>query len=293
MLPAEVLKKIKRIHIRSSRMADTMMAGRYRSVFKGAGMEFEEVREYSPGDEIRSIDWKVSARMGRPFIKQFREEREMVVMLLIDMSRSGFFGTGENLKVDKAAEVASVLAFNAIKNGDKVGAIFFTDRVEQYIPPKNGSAHIWRVIREIFTFSPESRGTDIDEAVAFLARVCRKRTVSFVISDFLAEPCTRTLRLVGKKHELISILLSDPGDFLLPDAGLLTTRDFETGQAVLLDLSDRRCREKVRQVKLAEKAEIMDELKRAGVDIIELSTEASTTDALTRYFSWREGRRRR
>ncbi|WP_300668142.1 DUF58 domain-containing protein [Desulfoluna sp.] len=292
MLAAEVLKKIKRIHIRSSRMADTMMAGHYRSVFKGAGMEFEEVREYSPGDEIRSIDWKVSARMGRPFIKQFREEREMVVMLLIDMSRSGFFGTGENLKVDKAAEVASVLAFNAIKNGDKVGAIFFTDKVEQYIPPKNGTAHIWRVIREIFTFKPESRGTDIDEAVAFLGRVCRKRTVSFVISDFLAESCTRTLRLVGKKHELISILLSDPGDFLLPGAGLLTARDFETGQTVLLDLSDRRCREKIREIKLAEKAEIMDEMKRAGVDLIDLSTEASTTDALTRYFTWREGRRR-
>jgi len=292
MLAAEVLKKIKRIHIRSSRMADTMMAGHYRSVFKGAGMEFEEVREYSPGDEIRSIDWKVSARMGHPFIKQFREEREMVVMLLIDMSRSGFFGTGENLKVDKAAEVASVIAFNAIKNGDKVGAIFFTDQVEQYIPPKNGSAHIWRVIREIFTFKPESRSTDIEEAVAFLARVCRKRTVSFVISDFLVEPCTRTLRRVGKKHELISILLSDPGDFLLPGAGLLTARDFETGHTVLLDLSDRRCREKVRQIKLAEKAEIMDEMKRAGVDIIDLSTEASTTDALTRYFTWREGRRR-
>jgi len=292
MLPAEVLKKIKRIHIRSRRMADTMMAGHYRSVFKGAGMEFEEVREYSPGDEIRSIDWKVSARMGRPFIKQFREEREMVVMLLIDMSRSGFFGTGDNLKVDKAAEVASVLAFNAIKNGDKVGAIFFTDKVEQYIPPKNGSAHIWRVIREIFTFKPESRGTDIDEAVAFLARVCRKRTVSFVISDFLAEPCTRTLRLVGRKHELISILLSDPGDFQLPGAGLLAARDFETGQSVILDLSDRHTREKVTQVKLAEKTDIMDEMKRAGVDIIDLSTEASTTDALTRYFTWREGRRR-
>ncbi|VFQ47065.1 DUF58 domain-containing protein [Desulfoluna butyratoxydans] len=292
MLPAEVLKKIKRIHIRSRRMADTMMAGHYRSVFKGAGMEFEEVREYTPGDEIRSIDWKVSARMGRPFIKQFREEREMVVMLLIDMSRSGFFGTGENLKVDKAAEVASVIAFNAIKNGDKVGAIFFTDRVEQYIPPKNGSAHIWRVIREIFTFTPSSRGTDIEEAVAFLARVCRKRTVSFVISDFLSDPCTRTLRLVGRKHELISILLSDPGDFLLPSGGLLTTRDFETGRTVVLDVSSRRCREKVRQVKLAEKAEIMDEMKRAGLDVIELSTEASTTDALTRYFTWREGRRR-
>lgn len=292
MLPAEVLKKIKRIHIRSRRMADTMMAGHYRSVFKGAGMEFEEVREYSPGDEIRSIDWKVSARMGRPFIKQFREEREMVVMLLIDMSRSGFFGTGENLKVDKAAEVASVLAFNAIKNGDKVGAVFFTDKVERYIPPKNGSAHIWRVIREIFTFKPESRGTDIDAAVAFLGRVCRKRTVSFLISDFLAEPCTRTLRLVGRKHELISILLSDPGDFLLPGAGLLTARDFETGRTVLLDLSDRRTREKVRSIKLAEKAEIMDEMKRAGLDIIDLSTEASTTDALTRYFTWREGRRR-
>ena len=292
MLAPEILKKIKQIHIKSRRMADTMMAGHYRSVFKGAGMEFEEVREYSPGDEIRSIDWKVSARMGRPFIKQFREEREMVVMLLIDMSRSGFFGTGEHLKVEKAAEVASVLAFNAIKSGDKVGAIFFTDQVEHYIPPKSGSAHIWRVIRAIFTFQPVSQGTDIDTAVAFLGRVSRKRTVSFIISDFISESCTRTLRLVGRRHELVSILLSDPGDFLLPGAGLLTARDFETGETVCLDLSDSGTQETIRQMKWAQKTQVMDEMKRASIDIIDLSTEASTADALTRYFTWREGRRR-
>ena len=217
----------------------------------------------------------------------------MVVMLLIDMSRSGFFGTGEELKVDKAAEVASVIAFNAIKNGDKVGAIFFTDQVELYIPPKNGSAHIWRVIREIFTFKPQSRGTDIDEAVAFLNRVCRKKTVSFVISDFLAESCTQTLRLVGRRHELISILLSDPGDFALPKAGLLTVKDPETLETHLLDLSNPKVRKKVAAVKEEEKQAIVEESRRAGVDVIDLSTHASTTDVLTRYFSWREGRRRR
>ena len=292
MLPADVLKKIKRVHINSRRMADTMMAGHYRSVFKGVGMEFEEVREYAPGDEIRSIDWNVSARMGRPFVKKFREEREMVVMLLIDMSRSGFFGTGESLKVDKAAEVAAVIAFNAIKNGDKVGAIFFTDQVELYIPPKNGTSHIWRVIREIFTFKPASKGTRIDEAGAYLNRVCRKKTVAFVISDFMAPPSTQSFRLVGRRHELISVFLSDPGDDALPCGGLVTVKDPETGRSLLLDLSKKAVRKEVERIKRTEKKEIEDEMRRARVDLIDLSTEASTADVLTRYFAWREGRRR-
>jgi uncharacterized protein (DUF58 family) len=185
MLSPETIRKIKKIHIKTGRMVNTMMAGQYRSVFRGTGIEFEEVRDYSPGDDVKHIDWKVSARLGRPFIKLYREEREMVVMLLIDMSASQRFGTTDNLKLEVAAEIAAVLAFNAIRNNDRVGVILFTDRVEKYIPPKKGSAHIWRVTKEIFTFEPQHRRTDIDAAVAYLGKVSKKKTVSFVISDFL------------------------------------------------------------------------------------------------------------
>jgi len=168
MLSPDLIKKIKKVHIKSRRQVDTMMAGQYKSVFRGSGMEFEEVREYSPGDEVKTIDWKVSARMGKPFIKLYKEEREVVVMLLVDMSASGKFGTSGMMKLETAAEIASILAFNAIKNNDKVGVILFTDRVEKYIPPKKGSSHIWRVIKEIFSFNPEHTGSAIDEAVQFL-----------------------------------------------------------------------------------------------------------------------------
>ena len=191
MLAPELIKKIKKVHIKTGRMVNTLMAGQYRSVFRGAGIEFEEVREYTPGDDVKSIDWKVSARMGKPFIKRYREEREQMVMLLVDMSGSGRFGTTESIKRETAAEIAAILAFNAIRNNDKVGAILFTDQVERYIPPKKGSAHVWRLIREIFTFQPEHTGTDIVAAVNFLARVCRKRTVAFLVSDFLAEDFSR------------------------------------------------------------------------------------------------------
>jgi len=182
MLPAELIKKIKKIHIRSGRIVNTMMAGQYKSVFRGSGIEFEEVREYTPGDEVKDIDWKVSARMGRPYVKRYCEERELVVMLLLDMSASGNFGTTDSLKNETAAQIASILAFSAIRNNDKVGAILFTDRVEKYIPPKKGSGHVWRVIKEFFAHTPQHKGTDIQNAIAYLGRVSRKRTISFINS---------------------------------------------------------------------------------------------------------------
>ncbi|MBW2366797.1 MAG: DUF58 domain-containing protein, partial [Deltaproteobacteria bacterium] len=181
MLPHDLIKKIKRIHIRSGRLVNNMMAGQYRSVFRGSGIEFEEVREYCPGDEVKSIDWKVSARMGRPYIKRYREERERLVMLLVDMSASGGFGTTDALKKEVAVEAAAILAFNAIRSNDRVGAILFTDQVEKYIPPQKGAAHVWRVIKEIYTFEPVHRKTDIECAIRYLGRVCRKRSLSFLI----------------------------------------------------------------------------------------------------------------
>lgn len=292
MLSPELIKKIKRIHIKSSRQVNTMMAGHYKSVFRGTGIEFEEVREYTPGDEVKSIDWKVSARMGRPFVKVYREERELVVMLLVDMSASGCFGTTENLKKESAAEIAAILAFNAIRNNDKVGAILFTDRVEKYIPPKKGSAHVWRVIKEIFAFTPRHKGTDIQYAVQYLGRVCRKRTISFLISDFLSTDYLHPLKTASKKHEFIGVFLSDPGDFILPAAGILSVEDFETGEALRFDASDPKTRRLFRANKLREYNKTLEMLKGTDIDCIEMSTESDVVDRLTKYFRDREKRKR-
>ena len=292
MLSPEIIKKIKKIHIKTGRVVNTMMAGQYKSVFRGAGIEFEEVREYSPGDEVKSIDWKVSARLGRPLVKLYREERELIVMLLVDMSASGCFGTKENLKKETAAELASILAFNAIRNNDKVGAILFTDRVEKYIPPKKGSAHVWRVIREMFTFEPEHKGTDIRNALGYLGRVCRKRTVSFLISDFLARDYLHQVKLASKKHELIGVMVSDPGEFCLPEKGILLVEDLETGAQFYIDASDESTRRRFEEQKKREYKNILGTLKTADIDCIEVNTAESVTDALTTYFLYRQKRKR-
>jgi len=296
MLSPEIIKKIKTVHIKTSRMVNTLMAGQYKSVFRGAGIEFEEVREYSAGDDVKSIDWKVSARLGKPFIKRYREEREQVVMLLVDMSGSGRFGTTGSIKRETAAEIAATLAFNAIRNNDKAGAILFTNKVERYIPPKKGSAHVWRLIREIFTFQPANTGTDIVDAVDFLARVCRKRTVAFLVSDFLTEGFDRTLALrmksAARRHELISVLISDPGEFRLPGAGIIAFRDLETGEMQYMDASDRTTRTRYEAGRRELHRQIIEIHKATDMDCIEMSTDGDAADALIRYFRYRERRRR-
>ncbi len=296
MLSPDIINKIKKVHIKTGRMVNTVMAGQYRSIFRGSGIEFEEVREYSPGDEVKSIDWKVSARMGKPFIKRYREEREQVVMLLVDMSASGRFGTTWSLKRETTAEMAATLAFNAIRNNDKAGAILFTDQVERYIPPQKGSAHVWRLIREIFTFEPQHAGTDIVAAVDFLARVCRKRTVAFLVSDFLIEAFGRQTALrvksAARKHELISVLVSDPGEFHLPSGGIVALKDLETGEIREMDASDRTTRERYRTSRQALHDQILQTHKAMDMDCIEMSTDGDPSDALVRYFRYRERRRR-
>jgi len=296
MLSPEIIKKIKKVHIRTGRMVNTIMAGQYRSIFRGAGIEFEEVREYSPGDDVKSIDWKVSARMGKPFIKRYCEEREQVVMLLVDVSGSGRFGTTGGIKRETMAEIAAILAFNAIRNNDKAGAILFTDRVERYIPPKKGSAHVWRLIREIFTFEPEHTGTDIVEAAGFLARVCRKRSVAFLVSDFLTEDFGRetTLRIksAGRKHELISVLVTDPGEFELPAGGIIALKDLENETVHYLDASDRSTREQFRSSRRALHDRILQTHKAMDMDCIAMPTDGDAAEALVRYFRYREQRRR-
>jgi len=296
MLPPEIIKKIKKIHIRTGRMVDTIMAGQYRSIFRGAGIEFEEVREYTPGDDVKSIDWKVSARMGKPFIKRYREEREQVVMLVVDMSASGRFGTTASIKRETAAEIAAILAFNAIRNNDKAGAILFTDQVERYIPPKKGSAHVWRLIREIFTFQPEHTSTDIIAAVDFLARVCRKRSVAFLVSDFLTEnldqATTLRMRSAARKHEMISVLVSDPGEFHLPGGGIVALKDLETGAVRYLDAADPTTRDRYQATRLAFHDRILNTHKAMDMDCIEMPTDGDAADVLVRYFRYRERRRR-
>ncbi|BBO90316.1 DUF58 domain-containing protein [Desulfosarcina ovata] len=296
MLSPEIIKKIKKVHIKTGRMVNTIMAGQYRSIFRGAGIEFEEVREYTPGDDVKSIDWKVSARMGKPFIKRYREEREQVVMLLVDMSASGRFGTTDSVKRETAAEIAAILAFNAIRNNDKAGAILFTDQVERYIPPKKGSAHVWRLIREIFTFQPRHTGTDIVAAVDFLARVCRKRTVAFLVSDFLTERFDRSttlrIRSAARKHELVSVLVTDPGEFHLPDGGIVALKDLETGAVRYLDAADRATRQRFQASRQAVHDRILDTHKAMDTDCIEMPTDGDAADALVRYFHYRERRRR-
>jgi uncharacterized protein (DUF58 family) len=296
MLSPDIINKIKKVHIRTGRMVNTIMAGQYRSVFRGAGIEFEEVREYTPGDDVKSIDWKVSARMGKPFIKRYREEREQIVMLLVDMSGSGRFGTTQSIKRETTAEIAAILAFNAIRNNDKAGAVLFTDQVERYIPPKKGSAHVWRLIHDIFTFQPEHTGTNIVEAVDFLARVCRKRSVAFLVSDFLTEDFDRSttlrIRSAAKKHELISVMVTDPGEFKLPDAGIVAFQDLETGAVHYLDASDRATRERYQTNRQTLHNQILQTHKAMDMDCIEMPTDGDAADALVRYFRYRERRRR-
>jgi len=292
MIPAHIIKKIKRIHIKSRRSVNNIMAGQYKSVFRGSGIEFEEVREYAPGDDVKTIDWKVSARLGKPFVKLYKEERESIVMLMIDMSSSLKFGTFSGPKLDKAAEVASVLAFNAIRNNDKVGVIFFTDRVEKYIPPKKGASHIWRVIKEIFTFSPQGTGTNVSEALDYLSKISRKRSFVFILSDFLDDGYLKSLRQIRQRHETIGVMIYDTGGFKLPEKGIITLSDFETGRQIMFDAFNNRIQNEFTALKRAGHKKTLDLFSKAKSDVIELETAASVSDTLLKYFKSRERRLR-
>lgn len=290
MIPAHIIKKIRQIHIKSRRTVNTVMAGQYRSVFRGAGIEFEEVREYTPGDDVKSIDWNVSARTGKVFVKKYREERESIVILLIDMSASLAFGTQFGRKLEKTAELASVLAFNAVKNNDKVGVIFFTDQVEKYIPPKKGSSHVWRVIKEIFTFTPKGRGTDIKTALDFMSRISKKRSFAFIVSDFLTGSYEKNLKILGRRHEVVGLRVYDEGAFHLPESGIVGVMDFETRETRLVDAGDQKTRSWFFDTKTALHKETCDLFSRAGMDLIDIKTSDSVSRVLTRYFRLRERR---
>ena len=238
MIPKEMLQKIRRIQITTSRMVTDVFAGQYQSVFKGKGMEFYEVREYLPGDEIRTIDWNVTARTGRPYVKKFVEERELTVMLLLDASRSCRFGSVKHLKNQLAAELCSVLAFSAIKNNDRVGLIIFTDKIEKFVPPRKGMRHVLRVIREALYYEPEGKGTNISHALEYLDRVTRRKAITFIISDFFDKDFKNLLSVSNKRHDVVAVTITDPREVDLPNIGIIKLKDAETGEDFLIDTSD-------------------------------------------------------
>jgi uncharacterized protein (DUF58 family) len=290
MIPEEILKKIRRIQITTSRMVTDIFAGHYHSVFKGHGMEFDEVREYQPGDDIRSIDWNVTARTGRPYVKKFMEERELTIMLMLDLSGSSFFGTVNQLKSQLAAELCSVLAMSAIKNNDKVGLIAFTDRVEKFVPPKKGLRHVLRIIREALYFTPEGRGTDISNALEHLNKVTNRRTVTFIISDFYAEGIRKSLSVANKKHDIIAMTITDPREISLPDIGIINLEDAESGDSFMLDASSSYIRKKYNEDSLKMFAERKHLFRSINVDHIDIRTDIPYTRELYRFFRMREGR---
>ncbi|MED5426886.1 MAG: DUF58 domain-containing protein, partial [Candidatus Neomarinimicrobiota bacterium] len=245
MIPRQILKKVKRIEIRTRGLVNDLFGGEYHSVFKGRGMTFSEVREYQPGDDIRLIDWNVTARTGSPFVKVFEEERELTVYLLVDISASGEFGSGQQLKRDVGAEIAAVLGFSAIKNNDKVGLILFSDDVEKYVVPKKGKSHVLRVIRELLYVLPERNGTSLKNALDYFLKVAKRRSVVFVISDFLDDDYWSSLKIVNRKHDVVGIRLFDPAEVRLPDFGLAKVEDPETGETFWVDTSSKSAREKL------------------------------------------------
>ena len=293
MLPREVLKRIRKIEIVTERLVRDRMAGAYHSVFKGRGIAFSEVREYMPGDDIRLIDWNVSARMNEPYVKLFIEEREMTVLLLVDMSASGRFGSRAQEKRELAAELAAILAFSAIRNNDRVGLVIFTDRVERFVPPKKGKRHVLRVVTEILAFRPRHPGTDIAAGVQFLGRIARRRAVAFLVSDFLAPlgSYERALRIVGGRHDLVPVAITDPLEEALPSVGLVTLEDPETGELVVFDTGGPEARAWKRE---ADAAVVAREalFRRLNMDAIKVRTDRPYLPGLTAFFEARARRLR-
>ena len=295
MIPKELFKKIRHIEITTSRLVTDVFAGQYHSVFKGQGIEFDEVREYNIGDDIRSIDWNVTARTGQPHVKKFIEERELSVMILVDVSASNCFGSDSYLKSQLAAEVSALLALSAIRNNDKVGLIIFTDRIEKFIPPRKGRSHVLRVIREILYFKPEGKSTDIIQALDYLNRVSTRKSICFLLSDFFTEHAPealkKTLSIANKRHDLIAVSLNDPREQTLPDVGLLRLEDAETGEFFMVDTSNasvRRQFEEENKTRLKNRQQLFRSL---GMDFIELSTDQAYTDAIVRFFKERQRKR--
>ena len=286
----EILKKIRTLEIKTKGLVETVFAGNYHSVFKGRGMNFEDVREYQPGDEIRAIDWNVTARLGNAFVKKFTEERELTVMLIVDVSASGNFGSTTQSKRELAAEVACLLAFSAIRNNDKVGLILFTDRVELFIPPKKGRSHTLRLIREILFFEPDGRGTDAALALDYLNKVVTRRAVVFFISDFQAPDFSHTLAVSGRRHDFVAIQIQDEREQVLPNVGIITLEDAESGEQIEINTGDRTTRARFSNLADEKAQELARTLRRNNIDAITLRTSEDYLPALRTFFKMREHR---
>ena len=291
MLTREQLKAVRKIQIRTSHLVSDLFGGEYHSVFKGRGMEFAEVRQYQPGDEVRTIDWNVTARTGEPYVKRFTEERELTVMLLVDASGSTRFGSVRQFKQELAAEIAALLAFSAITNNDKVGLVIFTDRIELAVPPRKGTRHVLRVIREILNHVPRGRGTDIPLALDHLEKVVRRRSVAFMLSDFQAPELRRPLRVANRRHDLIAVVLEDPRELTLPDVGLIALEDTESGEQGIIDTGDPRVRAEFARRQAAGRTDRDRFLRSLAVDAVTVRTDQPYATALLRFFRQREKRR--
>jgi uncharacterized protein (DUF58 family) len=325
MIPREILKKIRQIELRTNRIVTETLAGQYHSVFKGQGMNFDEVREYQPGDDVRAIDWNVTARMNHPFIKKFVEERELTLMLVVDVSGSGLFGSRDQSKRELAAEIASVLAFSAIRNNDKVGLILFSDEVEKFIPPRKGRGHVLRVIREVLFFEPKRRGTDLVNALEFMARVTAHRAITVVVSDFLecgdalplstrrhvassqsadmsahsksvgplSKPVQTALRMLNRKHDVVAVQITDKHELELPALGRLILEDAETGEILEVNTGSASSRDAFAVRQQRQLADLARQFRSSGIDSIQLRTDEQYSATLGRFFETREKRRLR
>jgi uncharacterized protein (DUF58 family) len=287
----EILKKVRRIEIRTKRLVDDIISGEYHSSFKGQGMEFDEVREYLPGDDVRQIDWNVTARYGTPFIKKFAEERELTVIILMDASGSKRFGTADYFKSELAAELTALLAFAAIKNNDKVGMISFSDRIEKFIPPKKGRQNVLRLVREVLYFRPEGLGTDIRGALEYFNRVIKRRAVLFIISDFADQDFEKPLMIANQKHDVVAVNITDPRELTIPASGLMFLEDAETGHRMWVDTASRDFRELYEEKARERQEEIATLFRHLNVDYVSLSTDGSYIEPLTKFFKMRELKR--
>lgn len=290
MIPKEILTQVRRIEIKTGKLVNDVFAGQYESVFKGRGMEFSEVREYQPGDDVRNIDWNVTARFGKPFIKKYAEERELTVMLLVDLSASHSFGTSEKTKGEIAAEISALIAFSAIKNNDKVGMIVFTDAVEKFIAPKKGKRHILRMIREILYYKPKGSGTNIEAALKYLNEVYKKKSVIFLITDFLDSGYEKALRITNKRHDVIAVSINDPREKKFPNIGFIELEDTETNREMLIDTSDRKFMDALFTYKTEQEENRNKMFRSMNLDYVNINTDTSYIDPLIRLFRRRAKR---
>lgn len=292
-VPPEVLRQVKLIELRTRGLVNSLFVGEYRSVFKGQGMEFSEVREYQPGDEVRSIDWNVTARMRRPYVKRYIEERELTVMLMVDLSGSERFGTVRRFKSELATELAAVLTMSAVRNNDRAGVLLFTDRVEHVVPPRKGRRHALRLIRDLLVYEPEGRGTDLAQAIDYLAKMLSHHAIIFILSDFLDTGIERPLKILAKQHDVIAITIEDPSELTLPDIGLARFTDPETGETLDIDTSDARVRGAYERMVTTEANERRHLLRRLAIDEIPVRTDSGYIQPLLRFFRVRETSARR